>query len=745
MPQPDPPAQTAAGPLAAARGVLLAALLLLAFTMGAFDVYSPDAPFHLAVGRFICQQGRFPTAADLLWTQEAKPWVASEWLFQAVVYGIHEMAGVAGLVVFRCLILAAIVGVLWRLCRDHVPAVSACGILMALMAARPTFGMRPGLATLLFLALYWLILERGGNRAVLLGLPGLGLVWANTHGYWPVGAGQVLLYAAGTWLGTCWQARRARDGGAAAPPSSSQQLHAQRRRARVIAVAGVLCIAVAIVTPNGIAGFLFPFRIIGNLAGPHRQVLSNIVELRPTWSPVGRTPGDMRLVLASTLLLGLVVVAVLPQLRAADVLLLLFALALAMPARRNLGISSLLVAPILVRALSLSIRRWCRGPCERWPRAVLPLRLGFAALFAGICLFAVGEMVSGRAYARQGIIQRAGFGWARAVFPMGPMRFMNAHDVKGPIFNAFETGGYIAWTGAPDRLPFINANTDLYAPHFYRDYAAIYTAAPSCMAKLSAYGVQCVVATHLRAMALIERLVRAKWALVQADGTGAVFVRPDGPNAAIAERFGRDPLEWTWPDEGARLPDESPHYASALLRVLHMIGLPDRVVRPVMRFQRARFMLEVGNACLARRDLTAAVEMAPDWAEPHVALGRACEQLGLHAKALAAYERAAALSPENVPARLAAGWVYLRLHQPDRAIEHLEAALRACRPGPVRHKVQGLLHAARQEYPAARREFERVLQYRPGDAQATRLMRWVDQLRAKRGKPNTPSRPPAPR
>ena len=255
------------------RRVLLAALAAYAFTLGAFDVYSPDGPLHLTVGQFLVQHRRVPTAADLLWTQPAKHWVDTEWLFQVVLYAVHCAGGVAAMVAMRCVLLCATAAALWAVCRRCHAGVAAAAIAFCMTAAGTTFGMRPGLFTLLLLSVYLLVLARARAREVWIALPLLGWVWANAHGYWAAGVVLVLLHALGRWV----DARLGRPGGqegAALPPEGPEDAacgppSAAPRRAGPNALLGAaaLCTVAAVLTPSLLDGFLYPFQSVGKLSG----------------------------------------------------------------------------------------------------------------------------------------------------------------------------------------------------------------------------------------------------------------------------------------------------------------------------------------------------------------------------------------------------------------------------------------------------------------------------------------------
>src|SRR5947209_6492448 len=76
-----------------------------------------DLGFHLRTGQWIVQEGRVPqTDPFSQYGQETgTPWVAYSWLFDVAVYGFHRALGYQGVVLFRVLLLFAVLTALHRL------------------------------------------------------------------------------------------------------------------------------------------------------------------------------------------------------------------------------------------------------------------------------------------------------------------------------------------------------------------------------------------------------------------------------------------------------------------------------------------------------------------------------------------------------------------------------------------------------------------------------------------------------
>jgi hypothetical protein len=137
------------------------------------------------------------------------------------------------------------------------------------------------------------------------------------------------------------------------------------------------------------------------------------------------------------------------------VLLAVFSL-LAWRAQRFLGTYCIVMAPYAARdaeewlaAQGSSVRAWAQG----WRGT---------ALAGGLCVVLALPTLT-RTEARLGIDINPGVRYD------GVCDFIERHDVRGRMFNQFETGGFLLWRLWPDRLPFTDihqagtsADMDIY-------------------------------------------------------------------------------------------------------------------------------------------------------------------------------------------------------------------------------------------------------------------------------------------
>lgn len=167
--------------------LVLAALYLIPPALAIRPIIDPDIWWHLRQGQWIVEHGTVPSTDPFSWFGVGRQWIAYHWLFEVLVYGLHAMAGLAGVVGYTVVMCIAITFALHRLVRRLEPNlfVGAALTTAALLAMAPVLPTpRPWLANILFLCLQLTVLldvRRTGSPRALIVLPLLFAVWANIN------------------------------------------------------------------------------------------------------------------------------------------------------------------------------------------------------------------------------------------------------------------------------------------------------------------------------------------------------------------------------------------------------------------------------------------------------------------------------------------------------------------------------------------------------------------------------------
>jgi hypothetical protein len=407
---------------------LVIALLAFAETLAHAQsvLGDPDTYMHIAAGRWMFLHHALPVHDPFSYTKAGAPWVVHEWLSEIVLAGAYDIGGWSGLVLLTGACFAASAALLMRLLLRHADPFSA--LIAVLLAGELTLGhllARPHMLALPLLVLWCgaLFQAREDGRAPPLWLLPVLTVWANLHASFLFGLALLGFLGGEAVL---------------SPAPGVNRLGEARRWGFFVLIA----IAAALLTPNGIAGLIQPFRLMAMPA------LHQIVEWRGAdfqnfqpleiwllgFAGLGFATGLRLPPTRLVLVLGLCHMT-LQHIRYAELLGFVGPLALA----PSLG------AEIAARVRAVPFSCVGRGIMQLGRPAAMPaiaLSLGLAVLFSLPLMLAPvrranGPVTPAKAFA---VAQRMGL-------------------LKKPVFNSYGFGGYLIFRGVPT---FIDGRAELY-------------------------------------------------------------------------------------------------------------------------------------------------------------------------------------------------------------------------------------------------------------------------------------------
>src|SRR5207247_9648928 len=122
------------------------------------------------------------------YTMSGRPWLAWEWLYDAIIGVVHQSLGLNGVVFFTATVIAFTFALTFRLllARGSMLQISIALLLLAMGAAMIHFLARPHVLSWLFTVIWFQLLDSAEvapeNRRQLLWLPLLMLLGVNLHG-----------------------------------------------------------------------------------------------------------------------------------------------------------------------------------------------------------------------------------------------------------------------------------------------------------------------------------------------------------------------------------------------------------------------------------------------------------------------------------------------------------------------------------------------------------------------------------
>ena len=392
----------------------------------------PDSQWHVTVGNWIIDNGRFPTVDVYSHTFLGQPWIAKEWGSQLLLAVAYDLGGWAAVTTLAAVAIGATFALLLRLLlRDLRPFPAILFTLGALVMSSPHFLARPHVLAfpLILLWVSGLVRAAEARRAPSPWLLGVMLLWANMHAGFTLGILLAGAFALDALVG-------ARD-------------LAERKRLFFAWLRfGIGTVAAACITPYGPESLLVTSRIFGM-----GEALSYISEWQ---SPNFQKQGLMEIMVLVALYLALSRGLKVPLVR---LLILLGLVHLFLSYVRNAELlatlAPLVLAPVLARqfpamAAEAQPEGWLArlarpaGPAAVALAVALPLALGAKMIVDGSVVPPV-DNTPARAVA-----------WARD------------NGLEGRVFNHYGFGGYLISQGVPT---YIDGRGELFGGAFVAQYA----------------------------------------------------------------------------------------------------------------------------------------------------------------------------------------------------------------------------------------------------------------------------------
>lgn len=604
------------------QDVLAVAALIcvgLLLTVASFRcIWNSDFWWQYSTGRLVAEQG-IPQTDVLSYTRHGEEWIELRWLFCYGLYQLMQFAGPAAVILAQWLAMTAAFTLLMasQTSRQTL-AVTTFVVMIAILGASQRFQCRPELVTFLMLAVFiWIIerIRRGHSRWVY-ALPILQIVWVNSHTVFILGPLVVGLWFIAESIERFLGRRTTGD------LTEATHMSYVGRSAGATAATLLACL----INPYGFLGLVFPFQLATQIhTTAFKQYISEFastLEIAHTYFAV----------VFSEVLLAICVLSVLINLRRVNLFLLLVAVVtgyLAVTAVRNLPLFCLAAVPLIVRNVADS-PLWHR----RLPARCLPAGRAITCILVITgSLFTSWAMATDRFNIWQNDTNRFGLSIAPNRYPEDVARYLKENPPDGPLFNTMMEGSYLtAW-----KIPvFIDPRLEVYGEPFFKDYMRMLTEASEWEAAVEHHGFRAAV-MNLTSI-LVGILHRdANWSLAYFDSVAAVFVHRE----LLAGRPVMDNVpafEARLADIRAALPTPTPHSQTPWHR---------RVSSPYPAHDLAVFLFSVGQSALTEPLIDEAIQIEPTQAEFHRMRAALMDHLGRTDDAIASYERALALSPEN--------------------------------------------------------------------------------------------------
>ncbi|MBU2577518.1 hypothetical protein KKA69_01660 [Patescibacteria group bacterium] len=483
--------------------IFLFLLLLSCFSIlfiRKINLTTADIGRHIKNGEVFLYEGKIISTNFYSYTQPDLKVVNHHWLSGVLFFLVYKAFGFSGLSFFYATLSGLSVYLLYLISKKRVGSDVAFFViilLLPLMSYRVE--IRPEVFSVLFICTYLYLLfgyiQNEINFKQLLTLVGLTqLFWVNLHIFFIVGPFLIALFIFALFV-----------------------THNAKRAKKLLPVL-FLSIAVCFINPFGINGVLEPLTIL-------KAYGYRIYENQPLLFVQGYNPSTIYyyadvIFTLGVVYLGLFIGVARKKLRAEDIIVLtLFVI---------FGLASFR----MVRMLSLFGFVAClffTSVLEKIPNTLINVSSAINYLLLALLISLA-------------IITR-NFGWGIYPGVQNGARFFVENNLKGPIFNNYDIGGYLIFNLYPKEKVFVDNRPEAYSISFLKDTLIKMQQDEEAWKELSPKFSFNVIFFYLNDMTdwaqpfLLRRLDDPQWVPVYGDGFTLVFVRNTTENQDIIRSY----------------------------------------------------------------------------------------------------------------------------------------------------------------------------------------------------------------
>lgn len=474
----------------------------------------PGTLWHTVVGERMIRAGEVIRTDPFSFTFEGKTWIAHQWLAECAMALAHRAAGLDGLLLVACVILAATYAAVGqRLIRGGMSfAGSAAVIALLLGASSFHFHARPHILTIAFSAwIFALLCDVEAGRRKLQSMWAMPLIlglWANLHGG-ALGGLATVMVAIGGWAVVSL----------ALPPRTT-------RGAAMLTGVALVSILAMLVNPYGLELPRVWLQLMGSSVLP--RVMHEHGPLEPG------SPAGMMILAVAALYLVMLVTSRRHMLRVTWLIPLLW-MYLAMSRVRHGPIFCVLAAIAVAEMLPYSsLVEGLRSRGSAFFRSITASgenQLGTTAASGGV-RYALIFVVSMVFLIQRGGIQLplVGAGWARlspAYWPVEATKMLQEQSRESAtpprVFNQMIYGGYLIYV-MPESRVFIDDRCELYGDDFILNYESTLREPVRIEAEAVQWGIDYAIVSSRSAMAA-HLASSPAWTAIHKDPTAVVYRR----------------------------------------------------------------------------------------------------------------------------------------------------------------------------------------------------------------------------
>ncbi len=471
-----------------------------------------DSGYHIRAGEYILETLSIPKYDIFSFLSPPLPWVAHEWLSEAIMALIHNSFGLIGIVIFFSILNSFVYYLLFKFLRSFKAnlIIETIVIILVIAASQMHWLARPHIFSTLLFLIWYLLLDAyhyEKKNILYLQIP-LMLLWVNMHAGFIIGFILNGIYLFGITVELIFSSGLERD--------------ILKKKTLFLGLTTTACLVISLVNPNGYKILLFPFRLVSE-----KFIMDNISEyLSPNFHSGWAIPFEAFLLFTiATLAFSK------ERLNLVELLLIILFIHMSLFSARYIPLFGIIAAPIITKQLknllATSNRKFSdflkrkgaslseidtSGNDFIWPALVF---------FIVVLLFFSGQL-------------RADFDSEKK--PVAALKFLEQEHIIGNMFNNDEFGDYIIYQNYPAYKVFIDGRNDMYGIEKLKEYQRVIEFAHGWGKILEKYNITWII--YDSNSSLSRYLMQNKsWHLIYSDKVASIFLKKIPENHQLIQKY----------------------------------------------------------------------------------------------------------------------------------------------------------------------------------------------------------------
>jgi len=471
-----------------------------------YNLGGADYLFHTKAGEYISINKTIPKEDIFSFTMGGKAWVDHEWLYQVLIYQLHNSFGLEGLFLFRIVVFSLIFFLLATMLMRVNWLFGFPLLVWGLQLSLNRFTIRPDNLSLLFLVVFLLPFVFKKKKLLMI-LPFIQLGWVNIHGFFFLGPLILGLYLILSRLNKVKEDRNF------------------YHTAKIVFIASIFA---CFLTPQPLAVVSYPFKVIGDvISGNQGLFYKYIQELESPLSNISKQPQFFAFITLSFICLcffkstnwfylGLGAAMLIFSINSLRNMYFFIPVAVAIFVDRF---------PIIKEAVSKKILK---------PAGFILLEIIFIVYVVNLSLPMLKKVINfpklGQAHiTREAKVNKKSLFFSRdpSAYPKDLINFMHNQQLPDKMFNSFNLGAATIFNFFPKRKVFIDGRAEFYGHEFFSQYRQVLDADQQALDEiLEKYQIEGFVLSYFRDAPppLIKLLRQRGYQCVYFGQKGIIFV-----------------------------------------------------------------------------------------------------------------------------------------------------------------------------------------------------------------------------